>query len=121
VIGASLGAPLLARELETGTWQLAWTQSVPRLRWLTVKLATLGTLAVVLTLALSAVITWYRVPLDILDGRFTADAFDLEGIVPAAYAMFAFAAPAAPKPSLTRDMRHRCRERGHAAVGHMAS
>src|SRR5262245_48239487 len=36
-IGAFLGAPLLARELEAGTWQLAWTQAVPRMRWLAVK------------------------------------------------------------------------------------
>src|SRR5207249_2043347 len=31
-IGGYLGAPLVARELETGTWQLAWTQAVPRMR-----------------------------------------------------------------------------------------
>ncbi|TDB69531.1 ABC transporter permease subunit [Micromonospora sp. KC721] len=104
VIGAFLGAPLLARELETGTWQLAWTQSVPRMRWLAVKLAALGSLAVVLTLALSAVITWYRHPLDVLDGRFNADAFDLEGVVPAAYALFAFAFAAAAGVLLRRSL-----------------
>ena len=32
------GAPLLAREFETGTFRLAWTQSVTRTRWLAVKL-----------------------------------------------------------------------------------
>ncbi|WP_394432805.1 hypothetical protein [Streptomyces sp. SGAir0957] len=45
--------PLIARELETGTAQLAWTQSVTPARWLAVKLAvpalfvTLGTALVV--------------------------------------------------------------------------
>jgi hypothetical protein len=34
-----LGAPLLAREYDTGTHQLAWTQSVPRSQWLTARLA----------------------------------------------------------------------------------
>ncbi|WP_020140229.1 hypothetical protein [Streptomyces sp. 351MFTsu5.1] len=33
------GGPLIARELETGTAQLAWTQSVSPVRWLAVKLA----------------------------------------------------------------------------------
>ncbi len=37
-----LGAPLLAREYEQGTHRLAWTQSVPRGRWLTAQLAVLG-------------------------------------------------------------------------------
>lgn len=33
------GGPLIARELESGTAQLAWTQSVTPARWLTAKLA----------------------------------------------------------------------------------
>ena len=32
LIGAFAGAPLLARELETGTFRYAWTQGVGRLR-----------------------------------------------------------------------------------------
>ena len=42
LIGIFWGAPLVARELETGTFRLAWTQSVTRTRWLAVKLAVLG-------------------------------------------------------------------------------
>src|SRR5215472_9460849 len=38
--GLFFGAPLIAREAESGTMQLAWTQSVSRRRWLTVKLVT---------------------------------------------------------------------------------
>ena len=37
VIGVALAAPLLL-ELESGTYRLAWTQSVTRRRWLAVKL-----------------------------------------------------------------------------------
>lgn len=29
-----IGAPLLGLELERGTWRLAWSQTVPRTRWL---------------------------------------------------------------------------------------
>lgn len=104
LIGAFLGAPLLARELESGTWQLAWTQAVPRMRWLTAKLAALAALTATLAVALAALITWYRQPLDVLDGRFTADAFDLEGLAPAAYALFAFAAATAAGTLLRRSL-----------------
>ncbi|HUZ51003.1 MAG TPA: hypothetical protein VMU94_00525 [Streptosporangiaceae bacterium] len=38
VIGVTIGAPLLGRELEHGTWRMAWSQTVPRTRWLAAKL-----------------------------------------------------------------------------------
>ena len=34
LIGIFWGAPLVARELENGTFRLVWTQSVSRTRWL---------------------------------------------------------------------------------------
>jgi ABC-type transport system involved in multi-copper enzyme maturation permease subunit len=42
LIGMFWGAPLIGHELETGTFRLAWTQSVSRLRWLFVKLGLVG-------------------------------------------------------------------------------
>src|SRR5262249_6328234 len=42
LVGAFIGAPLIAREFETGTWRLAFTQAVPRTRWLTTKVLLLG-------------------------------------------------------------------------------
>src|SRR5258708_10412989 len=41
LIGFFWGAPLVARELETGTYRLAWTQ-ITRTRWIAVKLGLLG-------------------------------------------------------------------------------
>ena len=38
LIGLFWGAPLITREIETGTFRLAWTQSVTRTRWLAVKI-----------------------------------------------------------------------------------
>ncbi|MER8159348.1 transporter [Streptomyces sp. NPDC094472] len=62
VIGAFVGAPLIAREFESGTAALVWSQSVGRVRWL---LATLA-LPVVATLAattlLAALFTWWWWP-----------------------------------------------------------
>ncbi|NGY63178.1 ABC transporter permease [Lentzea sp. NEAU-D13] len=104
VIGAFLGAPLLARELEDGTWQLAWTQAVPRMRWLAVKLAALAGVTVALTGIFTAVLTWFRQPFDAWEGRFQYDAFDLEGLVPVAYALFAFGVATAAGAILRRSL-----------------
>ncbi len=104
VIGAFLGAPLLARELEDGTWQLAWTQAVPRMRWLAAKLAALAGVTVVLTGVFTAVLTWFRQPFDAWEGRFQYDAFDVEGVVPVAYALFAFGVATAAGAILRRSL-----------------
>src|SRR6266508_599402 len=47
--GVFIGAPLLGRELEHGTWRLAWAQGVTRTRWLAVKLPLLTAVVAVLT------------------------------------------------------------------------
>jgi uncharacterized membrane protein YeaQ/YmgE (transglycosylase-associated protein family) len=39
LVGAFVAGPVIGRELESGTYQLAWTQSVSPTRWLTMKLA----------------------------------------------------------------------------------
>ncbi|MDW6063509.1 translation initiation factor IF-2 [Streptomyces sp. FXJ1.4098] len=59
LIGVFIGAPLFARELEAGTHQVVWTQSVSRTRWLVAKLAL--PLAAVLagTTVLAVLYTWW--------------------------------------------------------------
>jgi hypothetical protein len=42
VIGALIGAPLIAREIEQRTQLVSWTQSVSRERWFVTKVAVLG-------------------------------------------------------------------------------
>ena len=42
LIGAFAGAPVLARELETGTFRYAWTQAFGRWRWAVAKLVLLA-------------------------------------------------------------------------------
>jgi hypothetical protein len=92
VIGAFWGAPLLAREFEAGTQRLAWTQSVTRRRWLAVKLLLPGLSALVLTAALSLLLTWAASRYDLVeDNRFTALSFASRDVVPVGYALFAFA------------------------------
>jgi hypothetical protein len=90
LIGVLVGGSLIARELEYGTWRLAWSQTVPRSRWLAVKLALVTGGLVVLGAAITAVITWYRAPMDRLTGRFLHNIYDFEGLVPTAYILCAF-------------------------------
>ena len=90
LIGVLVGAPLIARELEYGTWRLAWSQSVPRARWLAAELALVTGGLIVVGAAMTAVITWYRAPMDELTGRFQQNIYDFEGLVPTAYILCAF-------------------------------
>jgi hypothetical protein len=90
--GALFGAPLVARELETGTYRFAWTQSVSRTRWLVVKLALVCAVSVVLIGGVSAVAAWWATPiLRAFPNRFDPGVFDVFGLVPAAYTLFAVA------------------------------
>jgi ABC-type transport system involved in multi-copper enzyme maturation permease subunit len=92
VIGMFWGAPLVARELETGTFRLAWTQSVSRLRWLLVKLGLVGLASAVVGGLLSLMVSWWFSPIDkVSANRFSPAAFGMHGFVPAGYALFAFA------------------------------
>ena len=92
LIGMFWGAPLIARELETGTFRLAWTQSVSRMRWLLVKLGLVGLASAAVAGLLSLMVTWWYSPIDkVNQNRFGAAAFGLHGFVPAGYALFAFA------------------------------
>lgn len=91
LIGAFWGAPLVARELEGGTQRLAWVQSVTRTRWLGVKLAVIGLVGTALTLLLGLAFTWWSGPFDRLTGRMSPSLFAQRGLVPLAYAAFAFA------------------------------
>lgn len=92
LIGMFWGAPLIAHELETGTFRLAWTQSVSRRRWLFVKLGLVGLASMVVAGALSLMANWWASPLDKVNpDRFGPANFALHGFVPAGYAVFAFA------------------------------
>ena len=90
LIGILVGGSLIARELEHGTWRLAWSQTIPRARWLAVKLVLVTAGLVVLGAAMTAVITWYRAPMDRLTGHLQHNAYDYEGLVLTAYILCAF-------------------------------
>jgi hypothetical protein len=92
LIGAFWGAPIVARELETGTFRLAWTQSVTRQRWLAVKLFLTGLAGMAVAGLLSLILTWWFSPIDRVQmNQLTPAMFGVRGITPIGYAAFAFA------------------------------
>src|SRR5258707_9739376 len=62
LIGAFLGAPVLARELETGTFRYAWTQSFGRWRWTLARLVPLAILLIAASGAFGVLLSWYYQP-----------------------------------------------------------
>ena len=97
VVGMFVGAPLLARELETGTFRYAWTQGFGRTRLVVAKFAMLGVPVTVVAGAFSILISWYIQPLTNHVGDSPAldvvnpAVFDLLGVVFAAWTLMAFA------------------------------
>jgi hypothetical protein len=81
LVGVVVGAPLLGRELEQGTWRLAWSQTVPRTRWLVTKLALVTGGLVVFGVAITAVMSWYHAPLDQVSTRLQPPPFNYEGVL----------------------------------------
>jgi hypothetical protein len=90
--GLFWGAPAVAHELEAGTNQFAWTQSITRRRWLAVRTGWLLLAAAVLAGAVSAIVTWWSGPYNALTAdAFQVNHFDITDIVPVGYAIFAMA------------------------------
>lgn len=99
LIGAFVGAPVLARELETGTFRYAWTQGFGRSRWTLAKLVGLAAAVVLAAAALSILLSWYYRPYFAAgnQGKFLDETsplasglFDLRGIDLAAWTLAAF-------------------------------
>ena len=89
IIGLFWGAPLVARELETHSCRLAWTQGITRTRWLAVKLAVVGLASMAAAGAASLMVTWWAGPID----SATANQWPVlsqRDIIPAGSAAFAF-------------------------------
>ena len=94
LIGAFVAAPVLARELETGTFRYAWTQGFGRSRWAVAKIAPLAVAVTVAAGLFSVLVSWYIQPLwgagdD--NGPLYPTIFDLRGVAFAAWTLAAFA------------------------------
>jgi hypothetical protein len=93
LIGAFAGAPVLAREMETGTFRFAWTQGFGRLRWTLAKLVLLAVAVTAAAGAFSVLFSWYSQPFFAAGYTipFATRLFGLLGIAFAAWTLAAFA------------------------------
>jgi len=92
LFGLFWGAPLVASELETGTSQFAWMQTVTRKHWLAVTAGWMLLAAAAWGGAVSGLVTWWSGPDNALQlDQFKPGRFDIMGIVPVGYALFAMA------------------------------
>ncbi len=94
LIGAFAGAPVLAREFETGTFRYTWTQGFGRTRWTVAKLTSLAVAVMITAGAFTVLVTWYYQPLigagdD--NGALSPAIFDLRGVTFVAWTLAAFA------------------------------
>ncbi|WP_236572769.1 ABC transporter permease [Streptomyces sp. GS7] len=91
LIGAFLGAPLIAAEQERGTLRLVTTQSVSRGRWLATTLALPLAVTTVCVTALSVTFQWLWTPVHQLEDFgdwLSSGPFDVTGPVPVARTLF---------------------------------
>jgi ABC-2 type transport system ATP-binding protein len=96
LMGVFAGAPILARELDTGTFRFAWTQGAGRTRWTLARLALPALTLTALAAAFSQLFGWFFYPW--FAAREFAQAssfapvyFTLTGIAFAAWTLAAFA------------------------------
>jgi len=92
LIGVFAGAPVLARELETGTFRYAWTQGIGRARWTIAKLTLLALAITAVAGAFSQLYAWFFQPFLAQEDMtvYTATVFDMRGVDFAAWTLAAF-------------------------------
>jgi hypothetical protein len=93
LIGVFAGAPILARELDSGTFRFAWTQGAGRIRWTAARLALPALTVTLAATAFSQLFGWYYWPFFAsgMDSRFAGQFFNLTGVAFAAWTLAAFA------------------------------
>jgi hypothetical protein len=92
VLFGGFGALLIAREVEQSTNVLAWTQTITRRRWLLAKLAMAVAATLVISAAISVLVTWWSgTPNALYGDRFQGAQFDTQNVLPVAFAFFGVA------------------------------
>ncbi|MEV0156662.1 transporter [Micromonospora sp. NPDC050686] len=93
LLGLFWGAPLIAREVEQGTHRFAWTQGISRRRWALVKFGLVVAVTTTAAVCYGLGMSWWVSPLTeaAREGRFGFIVFDLQGVAPIGYTVFAVA------------------------------
>jgi len=93
VVGMFIGAPLIAREFESGTYRFTWTQGMPRTLWLTLKIALLAFAVIVPACLLGLLAGGYNNPFNAigLANRWQIAQFDMTGLTLPAWTLLGLA------------------------------
>lgn len=93
IVGVFAGAPILARELETGTFRYTWTQGVGRTRWAVATVLGGAVSVAVLMGAFGVLVAWHNQPLadSGITPRLRATSFPVTGLAAAGWALAGFA------------------------------
>jgi hypothetical protein len=93
VIGVFVGAPLLSRELESGTFRFIWTQGVGRSRAAVTTFILLAIFVTLAACALGVLLNWYAHPFEVtlIESQWQSGLFDTAGPMIAAWTLLALA------------------------------
>ena len=93
LLGAFVGGPVLARELESGTFRFAWTQGAGRVRQAAARLVPLAVVLTAAAYGLSALFSWYigSFVQAGVTGKYPMQLFGTMGTDFAAWTLFSFA------------------------------
>ena len=94
LVGVVLAASI-AVEMEQGTYHLSWAQSVTRGRWTLIRLGLPILFGLVVAGCIAGVTSWWMQPANEAQGPLRPGTFDVQGILPPAYMLLAFAITAA--------------------------
>lgn len=92
IAGVFVGAPLVANELETGTFRFTWTQGSGRIRFELSRLVVLGVVVVACACVLGLLMGWFIHPLEALrdNSRWDARLFNSTVLILPAWSLLSF-------------------------------
>ncbi|HEV2027989.1 MAG TPA: hypothetical protein VGS16_05575 [Candidatus Dormibacteraeota bacterium] len=103
LVGVVLAASV-AVEMEQGTYRLAWAQSVTRERWMLTRFGLPLLFGIAITGLVAAITSWWMQPANQVQGALRPGSFDVQGLLPPAYMVLAFAITVAAGVVLRRTV-----------------
>ena len=93
IIGLFIGAPLLAREIESGTYRFTWTQEVSRTRFVLTTFVMLAAVVTAVACLLGLLLGWYGHPFEVVgvESQWQSGLFDTTVFMLGAWTLVALA------------------------------
>jgi ABC-type transport system involved in multi-copper enzyme maturation permease subunit len=93
IVGLFIGAPLLAREIESGSYRFTWTQEIGRRRFVLTTFVMIATVVTALACLLGLLLGWYAHPFEVvgIESQWQSGLFDTTLFMLGAWSLFALA------------------------------